>query len=57
VGYGVRAEHYQMIGNALLWTMERGLGNDWNEILKEAWEAYYNEVAGIMITAANQLST
>ena len=55
VGYGVRTEHYQFIGNALLWTIEKGLGNDWNDAIKEAWDAYYNMIAGIMIEAANKL--
>src|ERR1700754_1193243 len=27
VGYGVRDEHYPIVGAALLWTMEKGLGH------------------------------
>ena len=29
VGYGVKAEHYPVVGEALLWTLERGLGPNW----------------------------
>jgi nitric oxide dioxygenase len=31
VGYGVTPEHYTLVGSALLWTLEGGLGPDWNE--------------------------
>ena len=27
-GYGVTTEHYRLVGEALLWTLERGLGQD-----------------------------
>src|SRR5215470_5251217 len=36
IGYGVQTEHYPMVGEALLWTLEKGLGNDWNEEVKKA---------------------
>src|SRR5688572_5208526 len=29
VQYGVRPGHYKLVGNALLWTLEQGLGRDW----------------------------
>ena len=28
-GYGVKDEHYDSVGAALLWTLERGLGKAW----------------------------
>ena len=29
VGYGAKAEHYPVVGGALLWTLEKGLGDGW----------------------------
>jgi hemoglobin-like flavoprotein len=48
-GYGARPEHYAAVGQALMWTLEQGLGADWNEEVKEAWEACYAGLAGTMI--------
>lgn len=53
-GYGVKREHYNLVGNALLWTMERGIGNEWNDNVKEAWTACYNMIAKTMILATKQ---
>jgi len=55
VGYGVRPEHYQYLKTALLWTIEKGLGNDWNEKIREAWSACYDMISGIMIEASKQV--
>jgi len=52
--YGVKPEHYQMAGNALLWTFEKGLGKDWNEDIKDAWLACYIMLAKMMIPAAKE---
>lgn len=52
VSYGVKAEHYDAVGATLLWTMEQGLGLDWNEKVKEAWEACYMLLSKTMIDAA-----
>lgn len=51
-GYGVKPEHYAAVGTALLWTLEQGLGDDWNEETKEAWKACYELLAATMIGAA-----
>src|ERR1700749_144711 len=37
VGYGVRPEHYSVVGGPLLWTLERGLGVQWTPALADAW--------------------
>ena len=50
-GYGVQAKHYNMIGGALLWTLEKGLGNDWDEETAEAWRACYGVIAERMMLA------
>jgi hemoglobin-like flavoprotein len=41
VAYGVRASHYESVGAALLWTLERGLGSAFTPELKAAWTAAY----------------
>src|SRR5262245_33932104 len=52
--YGVKPQHYRLAGNALLWTIKRGLGNDWNEDLQQAWMAAYKKLAETMIAAVRQ---
>jgi hemoglobin-like flavoprotein len=52
VGYGVKAEHYQPVGAALLWTLERGLGPDWTPAVADAWTAAYTTLSGYMIGEA-----
>lgn len=45
-GYGIQPKHYAMVGKALLWTLEKGLGNnDWTPDTAEAWQACYDWVA------------
>jgi len=41
VGYGVTMEHYAIVGDALLWTLEQGLGKAFTPDVKEAWTAVY----------------
>ena len=55
VGYGVRIEYYKYIGTALLWTLEKGLGDDWNAKTKEAWIACYDMISGTMIAATKEV--
>jgi hemoglobin-like flavoprotein len=52
-GYGVRDEHYDTVGEALLWTLERGLGPVFTPEVKAAWAALYGVVATTMKNAAN----
>jgi hemoglobin-like flavoprotein len=52
VAYGVKAEHYRPVGAALLWTLERGLGDEWNPDLAAAWTAAYTTLSGYMISEA-----
>lgn len=51
-GYGVRPAHYKLVGDALLWTLEKGLGNDWNEETARAWAQCYKLLSDTMIQAA-----
>jgi hemoglobin-like flavoprotein len=52
VGYGVRDAHYDSVGEALLWTLEQGLGNAWTAEVKAAWAAAYALLSGVMREAA-----
>ncbi len=51
IDYGVKEEHYAAVGSALLWTLEQGLGEAWNEELKEAWTTAFQTLSSVMIAA------
>jgi hemoglobin-like flavoprotein len=51
-GYGVQDDHYDTVGEALLWTLEKGLGDDFTSETKEAWIVVYGVLAGTMKDAA-----
>lgn len=51
-GYGVKDEHYQTVGAALLWTLEQGLGEAFTPETKEAWVTAYTILAEVMKAAA-----
>jgi len=46
--YGIRDEHFDTVGDALLWTLEKGLGDAWNDETAKAWTAVYGVVATTM---------
>ena len=52
VSYGVVPAHYAKAGEALIWTLEQGLGPDFTPKTKAAWLATYEALAGIMIAEA-----
>ena len=52
VSYGAKAEHYPVVGSALLWTLEKGLGDGWTPEVAEAWTAAYGTLSGFMISEA-----
>jgi nitric oxide dioxygenase len=52
VSYGAKAEHYPVVGGALLWTLEKGLGEGWTPEVAEAWTAAYGTLSGFMISEA-----
>ena len=51
-GYGVRPEHYETVGAALLWTLGQGLGEAFTPELERAWTEAYSTLASVMIGAA-----
>jgi nitric oxide dioxygenase len=52
VAYGAKAEHYPVVGAALLWTLEKGLGADWTPDVAKAWTAAYATLSEFMIAQA-----
>jgi len=52
VAYGAKPEHYPVVGAALLWTLEKGLGDGWTPDVAEAWKAAYGTLSGFMINEA-----
>ncbi|WP_219462145.1 globin domain-containing protein [Nonomuraea rhizosphaerae] len=50
--YGVIAEHYTAVGNALLATIRRFAADIWNEEIEAAWVAAYTAAANLMIGSA-----
>jgi hemoglobin-like flavoprotein len=47
-GYGVKDEHYESVGAALLWTLQKGLGAAWNAETAAAWAEVYGVLSGVM---------
>ncbi len=52
IAYGAKAEHYPVVGSALLWTLEKGLGEAWTPEVAAAWTAAYGTLSGFMIAEA-----
>ena len=50
--YGVQDRHYETVGQALLWTLEMGLGSAFTPETKGAWAAVYGLLATTMKNAA-----
>ena len=53
--YGAEPAHYQVVGECLLWTLEKVLGDKWNDETREAWTAVYSVLSDAMIK--NQTAT
>ena len=52
--YGVEDRHYETVGAALLWTLEKGLGKAFTPETKEAWATVYGVLATTMQDAARE---
>ena len=52
--YGVADAHYDTVGAALLWTLEKGLGAAFTPEVKEAWATVYGLLASTMKEAARE---
>lgn len=53
VEYGVKPEHYNQVGTALLWTLEKTLGIEYSNEIKDAWLLAYTTLSETMIKAAD----
>jgi len=51
VGYGVKAEHYTTVGEALLYAIKTQLKDGFTSDVESAWRAVYGELARISIEA------
>jgi len=52
-GYGVTDAHYDTVGGALLWTLEKGLGSAFTPDVKAAWTTVYTVLATTMKAGAD----
>ncbi len=52
VTYGAKAGHNPVVGAALMWTLEKGLGDGWTPEVAEAWTDSYDWLSGFMISEA-----
>ena len=46
--YGVREKDYDTVGRALIWTLRKGLGEDFTPETEAAWVEVYTALAGVM---------
>lgn len=54
VGYGVELTDYDALKQALVWTLEQVLGEDYTPEVRQAWSVCYDELAGEMKEAASE---
>ena len=54
VGYGVKDEHYDTVAGALLWTLNKGLGDAYTPAVAEAWTVTYTLLADVMKAASKE---
>ena len=47
-GYGVKPEHYSVVGGAFLWTLSQTLESDFSPEVRQAWTALIEEIATAM---------
>ncbi|MEL6920058.1 MAG: globin family protein [Pseudomonadota bacterium] len=52
VGYGVTAEQYAPVGEALIYTLQQGLGDHFDADTEDAWLTAYTTLSNVMIDAA-----
>src|SRR5262245_39294938 len=56
VRYGVVPEHFELVGEALLWTLEQGLGDAFTPEVHDAWAATFGVIARAMLLGMEQAS-
>ncbi|MBN4046573.1 hemin receptor [bacterium AH-315-P15] len=53
IDYGAKNTDYGNVGEALIWSFERGLGDDFTPAVRDAWIAAYTLLSNVMIEAAD----
>lgn len=56
VDYGVADAHYDTVAAALIWTLEKGLGEAFTPECRQAWIDVYTLLAGVMKEAGSRMS-
>lgn len=54
VEYGVKVEYFAPVGEALIWTLQQGLGEHFTEETKQAWLAAFNTIKTVMSNAMTE---
>src|SRR4029078_5994585 len=57
VRYGVQPEHFDLVGGALLLTLEQGLGAASTREVHDAWAAAFGVIASAMLIGMEQATT
>jgi hemoglobin-like flavoprotein len=55
-GYGVTDGHYGIVGEALLWTLEQGLGKECTPEVRSAWAKVYGILSATMQAGAAEVA-
>jgi nitric oxide dioxygenase len=53
-GYGVTVKDYATVADALMWTLDRGLGEAFTPEVRSAWAKVYGVLAGTMQIGAGE---
>ena len=56
-GYGVKSSHYDIVGDALIWTLAKGLGDAFTPDVERAWTRVYGVLAATMQAGATDAVT
>ncbi len=54
VSYGVRLQHFEAVGAALIWMLSEVLGEKFTREVREAWTQLYSEITGVMMPLVPQ---
>jgi hemoglobin-like flavoprotein len=54
VRYGIKPKHFEIVGVALIWTLESGLGETFTPAVREAWLEVWKFIADGMVAGMRQ---
>jgi nitric oxide dioxygenase len=55
VAYGVEPAHFDVVGQAVLWALEQGLGEAFTPAVHDAWAAAYGAIADGMLAGMQRV--